>query len=200
MNSRAPAMFIFLVALVALVPFSAAYSANSTSNSTDVCVPEVNPRRYDFVRCVKLVNQVVDMFGSESDLVDCERDDPFDKNSVSHSMNNIAGYLHCVKYDSDWSISNSFKSFLKPKLSTVFACTADNLPFEYPVCSASKKNMIIGGVIAALIVVAIVTACVRLCIKKKNQVHPEPRSEHQLYTQAQAQLYPQAQAQLDPEV
>lgn len=177
MNSRAPAMSLFLVALVALVPFSAAYSANSTSNSTDVCVPEVNPRRYNIVRCVKLVNKVVDMFGSESVLVDCERDVSFDKNSVSHSMNNIAGYLHCVKYDSDWSTSTSSKSFLEAKLSTVFACTADNLPFEYPVCSVSKMYMIIGGVIAALIVVAIVAACVRVYIKKRSKVHPEPQSD-----------------------
>ena len=182
MNSRAPAMFLFLAALVAFVPFSAAYSANSTSNSTDVCVPEVNPRGYDLVRCVKLVNKEVDVFGAPSVLVECERDVSSNKSSASHSMNNIAGYLHCVKYDSDPSIIIWLKSSLNRKLSTVFACTADNLPFEYPVCSVSKMYMIIGGVFAALFVVAIVTECVRVYIKKRNQVHAEP------------------QPQLDPEV
>lgn len=177
MNSRALAMFFVLAifALIALDPVSAGYAPNSTSNSTETCVPEVNPRRYHFVNCVKLVNKEVDLFGAESVLVECERDVSSDKKSVSHSMNNIAGYLHCVKYDSDWSLSTSFKSFLEPKLATTFACTADNLPFDYPVCKINPKYIaIIGGCVACVVVLAIAIACCRVFLKRMNRVSQEP--------------------------
>ena len=172
MCSSATTMILLVAALLALAPVSARLDPNSTSsNSSDVCVPEVNPRRYDFLRCVQIVNTNVTVFDSDCVLIECERDFSVNKDSASYSMNSISGYLHCIEYDSTYGISTTWKNFGKLTSHTTFACTEDNQPFDAPVCALTyMKFAFIAIGIAVPLMISL--ACFCICKMKKNTIAP----------------------------
>jgi hypothetical protein len=157
--SKSLALLALALALTACLSPALADGDNST------CVREVKPGHYSFDICNELVNSKHVKYGRDVVDVMCSEALGNDRRAPSAT---IAGYLHCVKIDSDFQYN-----ILNAGESIRFSCTQDNKPFSDKICfTLSWKMKVVIAVVAiavAIFAFCLISIAFQDCFK--NRVH-----------------------------